>query len=112
MIWESLSSWGVCKIIIFESLYLNILKDSVIPEGKPLIDDNFLFQQDNAYRLYIPPKKRIFSGPKSGPLPYRKRLGNVENSYLLFISVEGLYRVRQIAFFLENALKKTTEYYP
>lgn len=53
MIWECLSSRSVGKIIILEgkvnaSLYLNILKDTVIPEENRLIGEHFLFQPDNA----------------------------------------------------------------
>lgn len=53
MMWGCISAYGVGKIVLLEGrvcsrVYLNLMKDVIIPEGKRLIGDEFVLQQDNA----------------------------------------------------------------
>lgn len=53
MVWGCMCSSGVGKIVIFEGkvtavVYLQLLKDVIIPEGKRLIGEKCILQQDNA----------------------------------------------------------------
>lgn len=53
MIWGCMSSMGVGKIVILEgrvnaAVYLNLLKDVIIPEAQRLIGSDYILQQDNA----------------------------------------------------------------
>ena len=53
MIWGCMCVNGVGQIVLVNGkmdsrVYLNILKEVALPEGRRLIGDNFVFQQDNA----------------------------------------------------------------
>lgn len=53
MVWGCISSYGVGKIVMLEgkvnaTVYLKLLSEVIIPEGKRLIGDDFILQQDNA----------------------------------------------------------------
>lgn len=52
MVWGCLSSYGVGKIVILDGkvnadVYFKLLSDVIIPEGRRLIGEDFVFQQDN-----------------------------------------------------------------
>ena len=53
MVWSCISSDGPGKIIILEEkitsqVYLKLMQEVIIPEGKRLIGNDFILQQDNA----------------------------------------------------------------
>lgn len=53
MVWGCISCYGIGKIVLLEGkvnsdVYLNLLKDVIIPEGNRLIGNDFILQQDNA----------------------------------------------------------------
>lgn len=53
MVWGCISSYGAGKILILEGkvnaeVYLQLLRNVGLPEGRRLIGDDFVFQQDNA----------------------------------------------------------------
>lgn len=53
MVWGCISAFGVGKIVVLEGktdsqVYLNLMKNVIVPEGKRLIGEDFILQQDNA----------------------------------------------------------------
>ena len=58
MVWDCMSSSEVGKLVFIEDImdklvYLDILKNNVKKSVEKLnLGDNFVFQQDTAYRLY------------------------------------------------------------
>jgi len=53
IVWACISSHGPGKIVILEGkitsqVYLKLMQEVIIPEGKRLIGDDFILQQDNA----------------------------------------------------------------
>ena len=53
MVWGCISSYGLTKIVILEGkitsqVYLKLMQEVIIPEGKRLFGDDFILQQDNA----------------------------------------------------------------
>ena len=52
IVWECISLYGVGKLVIFDGtvdrkIYLNIIKEVITPEGKRLMREHFILQQDN-----------------------------------------------------------------